>query len=67
MRAASSLHAPPKSSSGRASLKPRACAVDALVVAGHHLELVRQGDFVVAVEAVDYGKVNAEFIEYVGV
>ena len=41
--------------------------VDALIVAGHHLELVRQGDFVVAVEAVDHGKVNAELIEYVGV
>ena len=41
--------------------------VDALIVAGHPLELVRQGDFVVAVEAVDHGKVNAEFIEYVGV
>ena len=36
--------------------------VDALVVAGHHLELVRQGDFVVAVEAVDHGKVNAATI-----
>ena len=37
----------------------RRSSVDALIVAGHHLELVRQGDFVVAVEAVDHGKVNA--------
>ena len=42
-------------------------AVDALVAAGHYLELVGQGDFVVVVEAVDHGKLDARLAEYIGV